>query len=285
MDLAQLRTFIAAAETGSFAAAAEAVHASPSSVTERIAALEARLSASLFIRSRKGCVLTDAGARFLPRAQAMVAIWEMSRAEARVPARYTQQLRLGGQYALWPDFLSPWIDRLQAEMPQLALSLTAGSSARLNRDLGGEVLDLAVLYSPVLGQAVEARAVLNDRLVPVRAAGCVDWRGAWIDIDWGEDLRQPIAEAVGDVEHGGLRLDIGAMALGWLTDRKAAGYLPYRLANRALMQGELVEIPGHASFDYPAYAIWRRRSDYEVEPVLAALEAYIASRETLMGVV
>jgi len=283
MDIAQIVTFIAAAESGSFAAAAEIVHASPSSVTERIAALEARLAARLFERSRKGCTLTDAGTRFLPRARSIASMWEMSRAEAAIPPRFHSQMRIGGQYALWPGFLSPWIDELQREMPAQALSLTAGASARLNRDLAAEVIDLAVLYSPVIGPGLEAREVFNDRLILLRAADCDDWRSAWLDIDWGEGLRRPIAEALGEVEATGLRLDIGGMALRWVIDRASAGYLPERLAAHELQRGSIVEVPGYPSFDYPAYALWRRRSELEIEPVVASLAGYVARNQSLPG--
>ncbi|MEH6759507.1 MAG: LysR family transcriptional regulator, partial [Parasphingorhabdus sp.] len=48
MDIIAFRTFLAAAETGSFAGAAQRVNASPSSVTERIKQLEHHLGARLF---------------------------------------------------------------------------------------------------------------------------------------------------------------------------------------------------------------------------------------------
>ncbi|TIX49260.1 LysR family transcriptional regulator [Alteraurantiacibacter aquimixticola] len=283
MDIAQLRTFLAAAESGSFAAAGEMVHASASSVTERIAALEHRIGARLFERSRKGCELTDAGKRFLPRARSIASIWDMSKAEARVPARFTAQARIGGQYALWPDFLLPWIAALQEQQPQLALSLTAGASARLNRDLAGEVLDLAIVYSPTIGPGIMSRPVLNDRLVLVRAATCADWCEGWVDIDWGEQMRAPIAEAVGDMEQSGVRLDLGSISLRWLVERNGAGYLPERLARPALASGSILPVPGKPSFDYPAHALWRSRSDFDAEPVVQSLVDFVAATGALLA--
>lgn len=281
MDLAQLRTFIAAAESGSFASAADIISASASSVTDRIAALEHRLGAALFIRSRRGCALTPAGEGFLPRARSMVSIWDASRTEAHLPARFARHARIGGQYALWPEFLMPWISVLQAEQPDLALSLTAGASARLNRDLAADVLDLAIVYSPAIGIGIEAARVLNDQLVLVRAADCEDWREAWVDIDWGEALRIPIAQVVGQEDANGLRLDIGGMAVRWLIEHKAAGYVPARLAHRQMERGAIVVVPGSPSFDFSAYVTWRSRGKLDTAGIVASLSTFVQRDEKL----
>ncbi len=281
MDGAQLATFLAAAESGSFSAAAGAVNASTSSVTERIAALEHRVGAQLFTRSRSGCSLTEAGARFLPRAQTIMATWDLARDEAALPARFVGRLRLGAQYALWPEFLIPWVARLREERSELALSLSAGASARMNREVGAGVVDLAILYNPVLGAAVEAREVVNDRLVLVRSAALDDWREGWVDIDWGEALRAPIAEAVGHLDSGGISLDIGGMALRWLVERKASGYVPARLARRAIDDGSLVRVDDMPVFDYPAYALWRRDTRLPVAGIVSGLCEYVHAAESL----
>lgn len=281
MDSAQLATFLAAAESGSFAAAAGMVNASASSVTERIAALEHRVGVSLFRRSRRGCTLSEAGERFLPRAQAIMATWELARDEAALPARFTGQLRLGAQYALWPEFLIPWVASLQDERPDLALALSAGASARMNRQVGAGIVDLAVLYSPVLGAAVEAREVVNDRLVMVRSTALADWRDGWIDIDWGEEMRGPIAEAVGYRDAGGIALDLGGMALRWLIERGAAGYVPARLARKAIAEGLLAPVEELPGFDYPAYALWRRDTRLPVADIVDGLCGYVRSTESL----
>ncbi|MBY6127211.1 LysR family transcriptional regulator [Qipengyuania aquimaris] len=281
MDFAQLQTFVAAAESGSFSAAANIVHASTSSVTERIAALEHRIGARLFERSRKGCVLTEAGARFLPRAQAMLSSWANARDEARLPARFTGQLRIGGQYALWPEFLIPWIDRLRNESPQLAFDLRAGASARLNREVAAGTVDFAVLYLPVIGAAVEAREVVNDRLVLVCSARVGDWRKAWVEIDWGEAMRGPIAEATGYLDSGGVTLDLGGMALRWLVEQEAAGYLPERLARRAIEEGSLRQIDDMPAFDFPGYAIWRRDNRFDMDVIARNLSAFVDETDNL----
>lgn len=281
MDSAQLQTFVAAAESGSFAAASHIVHASTSSVTERIAALEHRIGARLFIRSRNGCTLTEAGERFLPRAQAMLASWTLAREEAGLPERFAARMRIGAQYALWPEFVSPWIDSFRSTRPDMALELTAGASARMNREVAAGTVDFAVLYSPRLGAAVEAREIVNDQLVMVCAPSLQDWREGWIDIDWGEAMRAPIAEATGYRDSGGLTLDLGGMALNWLIEREGAGYLPARLARRAISEGKLSFVDDMPAFDFPAYAMWRRDSRFDMGVLVDHLIGFVAERENL----
>lgn len=279
MDLVQLRTFVAATETGSFSAAALAVHASASSVTERIAALEDRLGARLFDRSRNGCTLTPAGEMFLPRAHTMMAVWDVSRAEARIPAQYTKQARIGGQFTLWPAFLIDWTKWLGLQSPQLALALSAGSANRLNNDLGAGLLDLAILYKPMLGPLLEARKVFTDRLVLVRAARLEAWQSGWVDIDWGEELRCQIADAVGFPGGAGVRLDLGGLAIRWLEECNSAGYVPECLARSALDSGRLVRVDTMPSFDFPVLAVWQKANAALAEPLVESLAEFLTGNQ------
>lgn len=61
MEIWQLRTFSAIAETLNFTKAAERLHLTQSAVSHQIKALEEEFGVQLFIRARGGVVLTDAG--------------------------------------------------------------------------------------------------------------------------------------------------------------------------------------------------------------------------------
>ena len=64
-----LRAFLAVARGGSITSAASTIHLAQSSVTKRIAALEAELGTPLFHRDRRGMSLNEAGRLFLARAE------------------------------------------------------------------------------------------------------------------------------------------------------------------------------------------------------------------------
>lgn len=72
MELEQLRHFIAAAEAGSFSAAARALYISHSTICRSVSALEEELGVRLFERSSRDFRLTQAGEALLPQAQALL---------------------------------------------------------------------------------------------------------------------------------------------------------------------------------------------------------------------
>ena len=73
MTLQQLTYFLAAAEHGSFPAAADALHLARPSVSEQVAHLEAELSVALFVRAGRRLQLTDAGRLLRPEAERTLA--------------------------------------------------------------------------------------------------------------------------------------------------------------------------------------------------------------------
>ena len=70
MTLQQLTYFLAAAEHGSFSAAAEALHMAQPSLSEQIRRLEAELGVALFARVGRGLELTEAGRLLRPARRA-----------------------------------------------------------------------------------------------------------------------------------------------------------------------------------------------------------------------
>ncbi len=66
MEFAQVRAFLAAADSGSFSRAAETLSVAQPSLSNRILALEREVGQQLFERTGRGVRLTDAGRSFLP---------------------------------------------------------------------------------------------------------------------------------------------------------------------------------------------------------------------------
>ena len=72
MELEQLRHFTAAAEAGSFSAAARSLYISHSTICRSVSALEEELGVRLFERSSRDFRLTEAGEALLPQAQELL---------------------------------------------------------------------------------------------------------------------------------------------------------------------------------------------------------------------
>src|SRR3954471_20219257 len=73
MTLQQLTYFLAAAEHGSFSAAANELLMAQPSLSEQIRRLEAELGVPLFMRAGRGIELTEAGPLLIPHAERVLA--------------------------------------------------------------------------------------------------------------------------------------------------------------------------------------------------------------------
>ena len=68
-----------------------------------------------------------------------------------------------------------------------------------------------------------------------------------------------------DIEpQAGLVLDLGHLSADWLIVHQMARYVPERAVAEHIPRGQLRAVTGMPSFDYPAYACWRRNFDNEL---------------------
>ena len=83
MDLDAVRTFVAVADVGRFAEAADDLSVTQQAVSKRVAALERELGVRLFTRTARGAQLTTDGRAFLPHARELVAAEQRAAASVR----------------------------------------------------------------------------------------------------------------------------------------------------------------------------------------------------------
>lgn len=275
MDIEAVRTFLAIADTGTFQAASERLHVTQSTVSMRIKALEDRLRARLFTRSRAGAELTAEGRRFQRFARAMVLAWERGKQQARIPAEFDSLLCIGGQYALWNALLMPFLPRLRERLPRVALRAEASSPQDLLSRLGEGLLDLAVLYGSDLPARLQATKLLDDELVLVSAApeGGTD---RLVQIEW-ERGQFDHAEAF-DVEaiESGVTIDLGFLSADYLIASEGAGYMPRRMVQAHLAAKKLHIVPGAPAFEYPIFVVYQTRNQPQhVEAAIAELRLLV----------
>jgi DNA-binding transcriptional LysR family regulator len=124
--LDDVATFLSLAQHRNFRRAAAAVGVTPSAVSQAVRALEARLGAALFIGTTRSVGLTEAGERFLSRAQPafeeLVAAGEAAR---DVGQRPTGLLRLSVPRAVVPLILEPVIASFCQAYPEIELEIAA----------------------------------------------------------------------------------------------------------------------------------------------------------------
>lgn len=139
---AGLDEFVAVAESGSFARAAEALRVSSSHVSRQVAALEERLQARLLYRTTRRVSLTEAGQSFFARCQRLIE----ERDEAfltmgDLQSAPTGLLRMTAAVAYGERFIVPLVNDFMARYPQLRVDIELTNRTL---DMVHEGFDLAI---------------------------------------------------------------------------------------------------------------------------------------------
>lgn len=160
-SIKQLEAFWWAATCANFATAAQRVHLSVSSLSKRIAELEAALGQTLFDRSGHRAVLTEAGERLLPATlgvlNAMATLGQVLDARAELTGRC--RFGVGDLSAL--TWLPSFVAAVRQAHPLLGLEPFVDVGGVLERRLADGELDFAVIAgrssrSELLSQPVGA---------------------------------------------------------------------------------------------------------------------------------
>lgn len=151
LNLDRLRTLLAVAERGSFAAAAQALALAPPTVTLHVAELEQRLGAPLLLRSRGGAgvVPTGAGELLIERARRLLAeADDLADALRRHIAGTAGRVRLGASTGVIAQLLPPALQQLARERPGLDVQLAVLTSEQTLTRLSAGTLELGIVALP-----------------------------------------------------------------------------------------------------------------------------------------
>ena len=162
-DLLALQAFELAARSGSFKAAAEQLHITPSAVSHRIGGLERQLGEKLFERGPRGVVLSAAG-RLLASTTGR-AFGDLARAVARQGIG-SQRLRVSAVPIFATHWLLPRLGQFLAAHPRIELQVEA--SPRL-ADMETGLVDVALRYGDGNWPDFAAEKVMSLHAVPVAA--------------------------------------------------------------------------------------------------------------------
>jgi DNA-binding transcriptional LysR family regulator len=130
VSLDQLRTFIAAADEGSFSAAGRRLRRAQSVVSQTLANLEGQLGVMLFDRSGRFPLLTDQGRALLPDARAVARNVDLLKAQARNLAGGLEPELSVAVDVMFPDAtFAAAVAAFQNEYPTTLLRFDVESSA------------------------------------------------------------------------------------------------------------------------------------------------------------
>ena len=166
MDLRQLAAIVAIADTGTFSAAAEALHTVQSNISTHIARLERELGVTLV--DRAGGRLTEEGEAVVARARRIAAELEALQADvASLRDEVSGPARMGiiGTTARWlvPALLSA----MERTHPKVKVSVLEGNNTSLVPQLTAGSLDLAVVNAPIDDPDLVLEALYEEDLVLV----------------------------------------------------------------------------------------------------------------------
>ncbi len=148
ISLAQLRSFVAIVDAGSFAAAADYLLTSQSAVSHALSALEVELGAAVLTR-RPSVRLTALGAQVLPHARSAVAATDAvvnAAAQNREGTAGLVRLAVAPTvaFALLPSLMDGW----RAAYPSIRFQVFEGDDDELQTWLDGGLVDAAILVNP-----------------------------------------------------------------------------------------------------------------------------------------
>jgi DNA-binding transcriptional LysR family regulator len=170
MTLQQLTYFLAAAEHGSFSAAAESLHMAQPSMSEQIRRLEAELGVPLFTRAGRGIELTEAGRLLRPHA-------ERTLAEAQEALESVREVRdlTGGTVAFGffgsahHYLLAGLVQDFRTRHPQVRVRAVGQNSAEVADAVRDGQLEAGLVVLPVDDRGLQVRPSLQEELLYISA--------------------------------------------------------------------------------------------------------------------
>ncbi len=156
MDWDDIRYFLAAARTGSLAAASRQLGSHQPTVGRRIDSLEKRLGVRLFQRHAQGLTLTEEGRQIMQAAEAMgEAAATLHRASGLESTEIRGSVRIAAPPGLAVHLIAPGLPQFHARYPNLDILLQPSASSA---DLTHGEADVAIrLYRPTAGELVVRR--------------------------------------------------------------------------------------------------------------------------------
>jgi LysR family transcriptional regulator, cyn operon transcriptional activator len=180
MTLQQLTYFLAAAEHGSFTAAADVLHLARPSISEQVAHLEAELGVALFVRTGRRLELTDAGRLLRPEAERTITAAGDAADVVRRARKLTGGTASLGTFSTAHHLLLPGlVEDFVRRHPLVAVRVVGENSVQLVEAVREGRLEAALVALPIDDEGLEVDAAIAEFEVvyasadPDRLAGAI----------------------------------------------------------------------------------------------------------------
>ncbi|NUZ04777.1 LysR family transcriptional regulator [Piscinibacter koreensis] len=279
-----LTAFEAAARHQSFTRAADELALTQSAVCRQIAALERFVDVKLFRRTRRGILLTEAGARFSQNVRARLDEVERDTLAVMANGGAERSLELGVMPTFATRWLLPRLPAFKRDHPGITLHLTP----RVRPFSFEETALDAALHAGYAGwPGTESTLLMHEQLIAVGSPALVGARKKLkpADLTRFELLQattRPYAwrrwfESVGvrfEGDLAGPRMELFSMMSQAAMHGLGIALVPRFLVEDELADGSLVQLTSHSLFsDRSYYLIWPERRAHD--PTLAAFKAWV----------
>jgi DNA-binding transcriptional LysR family regulator len=258
-DVAELQTFVAVAETGSFAAAARRIGITPAMVGRRIQALEDRHGIRLIERTTRRQRLTEIGEQFRAQCETVLdAVSGLDQLAGAEPGRLSGRIRATGPATLGIHRLAALVAGFCERHPEVTVEFSLNDR---RADLIAEGYDLAVRIGELQASTLIARRIGTYRLTCVAAPAYAERFGlpatpdalrahrCILNLNMTPRNRWPFIGPGGQAliaeVDGRLQIDNGEAQLAAALAGAGIVYLPTDLVGPHLAAGRLVPVLGH----------------------------------------
>lgn len=172
--LTALKLFVRAGRMGNFSSAGRELGLSQPSASRLIAALEAEVGATLFSRTTRAVTLTDAGATYITRVEAILAALDEADHEARGTGELRGVLRVGTASSFVLREIIPRLPKFLSAHPALRVELLSNDRYQ---DLVTEGIDVAFRRGSLPDSSATARKLMDDPRILAAAPSYLEERG------------------------------------------------------------------------------------------------------------
>jgi DNA-binding transcriptional LysR family regulator len=148
MNIRYLRTFVAVAEQGNFARAANAVCLTQSAVSVQMRTIETQLGVELFDRSKRPAVLNPSGEALLARVRELVAMFDSLTEDPTGSLDLPAVIQLGAVRSTLCGLVPRAVTALHDEFASVRLTVSGGLAAELIARVESGELDGALVSEP-----------------------------------------------------------------------------------------------------------------------------------------
>jgi DNA-binding transcriptional LysR family regulator len=277
MDLRFVETLLAAVEEGSLAGAARRLGITAAAVSQRVAALEAELAVPLLVRAGRQMAPTPDCDMLLADLRHMVALHAGLAAKLN-SAELRGSLRLGAVSTALSDFGPKIVRSLEAQAPEVALSLIPAASDEIYRDFSEGNLDAALIVAPPF----ELPKTMTFEPLARQAVGLLQGRNAPVGLPyvlykrtaWGGAVCWEALQAHDPAPRILCEMDAVEIIAQMVADGLGQAVLP-QWGGLARYQEELSFAPLGASYREVGLLTWRRDAR---RPVIALLRDILRQR-------